>query len=510
MENLVLFPGQSFVTRDPFLISSSLGSCVEVVLHDPVLRITGVSLFVSPEPGTGDGIGSARYGSLSLPAVLHKMCSLGAVPERILARVFGGSRVPDQQTRSSFLGKKNVDYALTWLRSLRIPVVSTEFGGLQARRVTVNTIDFSVKHNILCESSNLDASYGNYQNLRGPVRVVVVDNSASARTTVTRMLEQSEQFVVLGSAADAYEARELLVHEEADVVMIADNLPKVSALSLLQSLMKHFPIPVVMMSTSGECSQNIFDSLECGAVDFVHHIHSLSDEQLPDYSAALKAKVLAAALVKSRVCQGRPEGETLASVLRSRPGPLFQGVDVLLCGGDTGAHKELEAMLCSLPEQAPAVLIALDSLSPAHIERLRTKCRLPLVEARDLQPLESGRAYFPPQGHCFKLESLENCNRIRLVERPSGFNLSNPVDVLFESALNVLATGSKCAALLLSGLSLKSLDSLIRLRDRGAATFAVEPSSSRMPLLPASAVALGAIDFTVDFVDLKSETLKVA
>ena len=283
MENVILYPGQTLVTQDSVEVHSTLGSCVEVVLHDPVRRITGMSIFVQPEPDCEHTIRSARYGCFSLTRMLEKMCALGADPQRLLARVLGGSTQNDTQSRTTAVGKKNIDFALSWLRQSRIPVVSSELGGLRARNVVVHTNQFTVRQTLRENSSDLESAYGNFKALIKKVRVIVVENSPSVRATLIRLLEQHDHVDVVGAAADAYEARELLVEHQPDLVLIAFDLPKVSGVDFLQRLMKYFPIPVVMMTRTPTEHSVIAEAFELGAVDCVECPEAVSENDLSDY-----------------------------------------------------------------------------------------------------------------------------------------------------------------------------------------------------------------------------------
>lgn len=498
MEKLILYPGQVFVTQEPIEVHSNVGTCVEVVLHDPVRHITGVSIFVQPYPDAENSLLSARYGCHSLPLVLEKMCKLGADPQRVLARVIGGSAVGPADFRSVSAGKKNIDFALAWLRQARIPIVSSELGGLRARKVALSSALFSIKqtfHSDLCE---LESSFGEFRPAGKRTRVVIVAHSPTARATIVRILKQHELIDVVGAAGDAFEAREILVEHQPDLVIIVDDLPKVSALQLLQRLMKYFPMPVIMMTGTSDNEKANIEALECGAVDSIESPESLSELDLTDYTLYLQSMVLSAARIGDRVQNSRWSRFFPSSSNSQALEAALGGADVLLCAGDTGSHFELASLLGALPKHGPAVLLGLDSLPRAHIDKLTSQGQFNLIEAQHLQTLSPGCAYFPPRGYGLELLSVDGSKKASLVKLSAGWRGQSSRELLFESALRSVHSATRSAALLLSGLSLAGVDTFVRLRDAGVATLAVDPASSRVPILPSSAVAVGAVDVTIE------------
>ncbi|MEY2988137.1 MAG: cheB, glutamate methylesterase, partial [Pseudomonadota bacterium] len=416
MEKVILYPGQTLVTQDAVEIHSIVSSCIEVVLHDPVRRITGVSIFVQPRPDGEHLIQSARYGCYSLDHVLEKMLILGADPQRMLARVYGGGTLNDSLSRTSTIGKKNIDFALAWLRHARIPVVSSELGGLRARSVFVNSIHFSVRQNRHENSSELESAYGQFSSLKKKSRVVVVENSPTTRVKLTRVLQQHDLVDVVGVAVDAFEAREMLVEHQPDLVLISSELPKISGIELLERLMKYFPLPVIMITGALAHPKVIAEALEFGAVDCIESPESIADAELDEYGDYLRSKVLSASRIADRVHRSFWNQFSPSKSAADKFNSVLSGMDVLLFGGDTGAHFELESLLSSLPKDGPAVLLALDRLPLNYLKRLVEKADLKLVEGGHLQTLSPGCTYFPPEGYCFELLSDEGVKKIGLVE----------------------------------------------------------------------------------------------
>ncbi|MCB0360458.1 MAG: response regulator, partial [Bdellovibrionales bacterium] len=80
------------------------------------------------------------------------------------------------------------------------------------------------------------------------VRILVVEESSETRDQIRQALASTPEFRIVGEATDAFEARKLLVELKPDVMLLDVHLPKMSGLSFLQKVMKHFPVRTLALS----------------------------------------------------------------------------------------------------------------------------------------------------------------------------------------------------------------------------------------------------------------------
>ena len=100
------------------------------------------------------------------------------------------------------------------------------------------------------------------------LRVLVVDDSALVRKTITDALNLDPGIEVVGSACDPYVAREKIMRLDPDVLTLDLEMPRMDGLTFLRILMQHHPMPVVVVSSLAQAgSQAALDALEAGAVD---------------------------------------------------------------------------------------------------------------------------------------------------------------------------------------------------------------------------------------------------
>jgi two-component system chemotaxis response regulator CheB len=514
MKTHYLFPGQFVVYHEPCMVTTILGSCVAIALFDPLKRIAGLNHFLLPTPGTAAGATSLRYGSVSTPEMLDQMIAEGASPERLRAKIFGGAKVLDDLNLGESIGRQNIEFAQSFLAGRRIPIVEHETGGNVGRKIILNTSDFTLTHQLMRGQSKVAVSGVETTLLNRVVRVVVVDDSASVRTVFSRVLDQSGRVKVVGTARDAFEAREVIVKENPDVILLDIEMPGMSGVKFLEKLMQHFPIPTIMVSSLNPEDDAAVRALEIGALEFVHKPDQFDPSTLRFFAEHLVQKVIAAASsadkVKSAGRLQRPTSSTSAAAAPSLAG----GIQMILVGGNGGAHSELEVFLATLPNDTPPVLVSVSSVSEhlkVFMNKWKSSCRVQLKEAVDgLVPMR-GCVYLSPARKHLSLENRAGQAVMRLREGPPVCLQIPSSEVLFDSAVSSLAEAQLqgLVSILLSGFGSDGVQALLRLRERGARTLVTHPESSVFAFAPKAAIEAGAADEVLSPEDFSKTLMKL-
>lgn len=129
-----LHPGQFAVSADDCTMSTILGSCVGVCLHDPVTRVGGLNHFLLPV--APPDAPSPRFGDVAMQRLIAEVCALGAQRGRLLATVIGGACVIEAyQGKAASLGLNNVEAARRALREAGIRITQEQILGNRGRRV---------------------------------------------------------------------------------------------------------------------------------------------------------------------------------------------------------------------------------------------------------------------------------------------------------------------------------------------------------------------------------------
>src|SRR5438445_571002 len=82
-----------------------------------------------------------------------------------------------------------------------------------------------------------------------PIRVLVVDDSATMRRLIAETLARDSRLEVVAQAADPYEAREAIKAHNPDIITLDVEMPRMDGLSFLEKIMRLRPTPVIMVSS---------------------------------------------------------------------------------------------------------------------------------------------------------------------------------------------------------------------------------------------------------------------
>ncbi len=103
-----------------------------------------------------------------------------------------------------------------------------------------------------------------------PIKVLVVDDSAVVRKLFSEGLSKEEDIEVVGTAPDPYVAREKIVALQPDVLTLDIEMPRMDGLTFLRKLMKHYPLPVIIVSSlTKEGGALALEALDAGAVEVI-------------------------------------------------------------------------------------------------------------------------------------------------------------------------------------------------------------------------------------------------
>lgn len=133
-----LQPGQLLACLEPTTVTTILGSCVSVCLHDRRHGRGAVNHFVLPH-GADDGEASARFGPIAVPRLVDRMLSLGCARADVVAKLFGGAWILSAPREGNHIGAQNVTVARQQLAAAGIPIVAEDVLGPRGRKLVFDT-----------------------------------------------------------------------------------------------------------------------------------------------------------------------------------------------------------------------------------------------------------------------------------------------------------------------------------------------------------------------------------
>ena len=123
------------------LLTYALGSCLGVVIHDPVARVAGLLHVMLPDSSIDRAKAErnpAMFVDTGVPLLFRESYRLGARKERIVVKVVGGAHAGATEEADQFqIGKRNLLMLRKLLWKNNVLLHAHETGGLQTSRTVV-------------------------------------------------------------------------------------------------------------------------------------------------------------------------------------------------------------------------------------------------------------------------------------------------------------------------------------------------------------------------------------
>lgn len=323
------------------------------------------------------------------------------------------------------------------------------------------------------------------------IRVVVVDDSLLIRSLLEKELNKDPSIEVVAAAADAIEAKSLILRHKPDVVTLDVEMPRMDGMTFLGILQRFHPVPVVMLSTlTAKGSAIAIEALRRGATEIMQKPGDGSFLALARVIEQLVFKIKAAAVAKRRKLPGT---HTATAVPLRDPERVEKGT-VVAIGASTGGTEALRYVLARLPATMPPIVIVQHmpgGFTETFAQSLDKISDLTVVEAGKTVQLRDGLAALARGG-----------THVTLTRRPSGYQATPhngepvchqcpSVDVLFHSAAQTAR--HRAIGAILTGMGSDGADGMLAMRKAGAATIAQDQDSCVVFGMPKEAIACGAV-----------------
>lgn len=350
------------------------------------------------------------------------------------------------------------------------------------------------------------------------VRVLIIDDSASVRQTLSRVLEADPEIEVIGTASDPFMAARKIQEEIPDVITLDVEMPRMDGITFLRKLMAQRPIPVVMCSSLTEQgSETLLQALEAGAVDVIlkpkigaaDHLAEAGMRICEVVKSAAHARVIGR-VRRSAAMSGPAAKLTADAVLPPPTGrAMAKTTEMVICvGASTGGTEALRDFLEQLPANAPGIVIVQhmpERFTAAFAKRLNTLCEMEVKEAVDGDPVLRGHVLIAPGDHHMLLERQGARYHVSVRSGPLVSRHRPSVDVLFRSAAR--AAGANAMGVIMTGMGDDGARGMAEMHDAGAYTIAQDEATSVVYGMPKEAVARGGVDKIVPLDQIAHEIL---
>ena len=354
--------------------------------------------------------------------------------------------------------------------------------------------------------------------MKNPIRVLVVDDSALVRQTLTGILQSDPQIRVIGAAPDPFAAAERLRRETPDVITLDVEMPRMDGLTFLQKIMSQHPIPVVMCSSlTGDGTDTGLRALELGAVEIITKPRLGTKEFLEESRVRICDAVKAAA--QARMGRRR-EAKTLKEVSpkltadailpQSRSRAMIETTEkVVVVGASTGGTEALRVFLEALPMDSPGVVIVQhmpEHFTATFARRLDSLCRISVKEAQDGDTVLRGHALIAPGNRHLLLKRSGARYYVEIKDGPLVCRHRPSVDVLFRSTARY--AGPNAVGVIMTGMGDDGARGMMEMKEAGAKTIAQDEASCVVFGMPQEAIRRGAVDCAAGLGEISRRVLK--
>lgn len=352
------------------------------------------------------------------------------------------------------------------------------------------------------------------------LRVLVVDDSPTARALIVEVLADDSELTVVGQAGDGDEAVRLTAQLRPDVVTMDIHMPGMSGFEATKQIMIDTPTPIVIVSASTTVDEVAtgMRALRAGALTL---LRKPPGPGAPNYEAAcreLVETVKSMADVKVvrhfRAAPSEP-APSVGGDAGSQPGPAAdRGADdagrsgtaphvaetprrgIVALAASTGGPPAIQLVLAQLPADFPLPILVVQHIakgfSAGFAQWLNTTVALPVTTAQAGVPLTAGHVYVAPEDRHLGVSAS------RVVEvsdappiagfRPSATYLFNSVAGVYRDA---------ALAVIMTGMGSDGLDGLRAVRRCGGTVIAQDEATSVVFGMPGAALQANVVDDTV-------------
>ncbi len=365
------------------------------------------------------------------------------------------------------------------------------------------------------------------------IKLLVVDDSILFREVLARYIRQDDQIEVIGTAGDAYMARDMIAKYEPDVMTLDIEMPRMDGIAFLKKLLPQYYIPTIVVSsredqkmsavnagaaefiakpltrTNGDMQK--FAEHLCASIKRAHSRGNISRIAKGDNGRAAKASVpelndntsttikpiLSGSGTAARAAASSHSPAAASALAASTPrssGSIRKTDIVVALGASTGGTEALEQVLRVFPEDMPPVLVVQHmpaGFTKLYSERLNRNCKVEVKEAEDGDRLRTGLVIIGAGEHQLKLckDSRGYYVTSRPGEKVSGHCPS--VDVLFTSVAEVAKDNAIGA--IFTGMGRDGADGLLKMRNAGAFTVGQDKETCVVYGMPMEAYKIGAV-----------------
>jgi two-component system chemotaxis response regulator CheB len=340
------------------------------------------------------------------------------------------------------------------------------------------------------------------------IKVMIVDDSAFVRQTLSNILNTDSSIEVMATAVDPIFAAKKISKEPPDVITLDLEMPRMNGLTFLKKLMAQYPIPVIIISSlTARSAELTLKAMEYGAIDVVSKPELITPEFFEESRIRICDAVKAAAIAKivakktdarKPILTPKLSADNILSLAGS-PVALKETTEkVIVVGASTGGTDAIQVFLESMPPDCPGIVIVQhmpELFTKSFADRLNGLCRISVKEGRDGEAVTPGKAIIAPGNRHILLGKSGAKYFVEINDGPLVNRHRPSVDVLFRSAAKF--AGQNAVGIIMTGMGDDGAKGLLEMNQTGSYTIAQDEMSCVVFGMPKVAIQMGAVNIVL-------------
>ena len=340
------------------------------------------------------------------------------------------------------------------------------------------------------------------------IKVLVVDDSAVVRKVFSEQLSKQRGIVVVGTAPDPYVARDKIVKLKPDVITLDIEMPRMDGITFLKKLMRHYPLPVIIVSSLSTAGSKIaLEALSIGALEVISKptaAYSVGDMslQLAEKIRAVYGAKMISAPVQDIV--KRPLTSIGSLALASTTNKI------IAIGASTGGTEAIKNVLTRFPRNTPGIVVVQHmpaQFTTSFAKRLDELCQMTVKEAKNGDTIMNGQVLIAPGNYHMIFKRSGARYYVEIKTGPLVHYQRPAVDVLFKSVARF--AGSNALGIILTGMGKDGAAGMLDMKKAGSINIAQDENSSVVFGMPKEAIKVGAVDYTLDIHGIATKTISL-
>jgi two-component system chemotaxis response regulator CheB len=320
------------------------------------------------------------------------------------------------------------------------------------------------------------------------IKVLIIDDSAFMRKSLSLMLASDPEIEVIGTARDGFEGIELTKRLSPDLITLDVEMPKMDGITALQKIMAENPTPVIMVSSlTTDGADATIKALELGAIDFIPketsfvsvNIVKIKEDLLQKVKLIVRQKELKERLNRLRGIKQKYTAETskVPSDIEKLPERNYKAIAI---GISTGGPLSLQKIIPKLSKNINCPIFVVQHMPPKFTrslaERLNGMCSLEVKEAENADIVRSGVIYIAPGGFHMIIENGSvGIIRTKITEEPVNTLHRPSVDIMMSSVIRIY--GKNTLGIIMTGMGKDGFDAVKELKNIGGVSLAQDEES---------------------------------